>query len=984
MVLPKSNSSSTGANHSQSAPCLTESDWETSALLKRSIAFDESNAFYEEGTAWECETKKRKLLSAGDANAANGRLSRTSCSSIGGSNATAVGYWCPMSEHRVHISPLSGLDLIHFSYADSDTSSPTRSPSPSPRGSKTMVFEKTGTSTPSRCSTPSSGVWSSRTLLAKSGESSHSDGIKQQCDVPDDRRAASSAEFAVLASGISESIDVGMDGSNASTEGFNCGSGAVSNLLIPRSAMLASKVVTSVRPASCDRPVNGNTNGSAITNSNCHNSPDGSMSFNVIDRNGHEFASASTANGYMPAIFDSEKASTSKIPVVEALKPSTSETDLSDKQHGISPKMHTNKPSEPNTCLVCSVVCSRHAQYRGSKTMVFEKTGTSTPSRCSTPSSGVWSSRTLLAKSGESSHSDGIKQQCDVPDDRRAASSAEFAVLASGISESIDVGMDGSNASTEGFNCGSGAVSNLLIPRSAMLASKVVTSVRPASCDRPVNGNTNGSAITNSNCHNSPDGSMSFNVIDRNGHEFASASTANGYMPAIFDSEKASTSKIPVVEALKPSTSETDLSDKQHGISPKDVITNSSLKMTRKRVLSERGKAEASYPVIDRKTLFSSWRGSRLLQACYRNAGVGLLNYSNDCFLNAVLQMMVHTAPLARYVAELHSCSNCSHNCFVCAMGEHVRKALTSPGPFRANWIQPYLKKIFPTHMPGYQEDAHELLTLILDALDPTPPASAKQNAPSASTSNQFREQCSSTPMEQMFGGALRNEIRCFGCGENYINYERIRELNLGLRIHKRESIIGLNDLLADYFSNETLSSFDCKKCKQKTQAQRVTYVIRAPRVLVIQLKRFNAFGCKIRLPVSVEMNVKLDRFMYQPGVRTSYSLCGLIEHQGEGIDRGHYIAFVRGFDGKGWHCFDDELCQRVSVEEVCKRQGYVMMYTRSEQLFKSSPSFTKAMDAQQRCSNKHKISSESKTPLVTAARWRSAPTSAVGRKTAS
>ncbi|VDM43964.1 unnamed protein product [Toxocara canis] len=690
MVLPKSNSSSTGANHSQSAPCLTESDWETSALLKRSIAFDESNAFYEEGTAWECETKKRKLLSAGDANAANGRLSRTSCSSIGGSNE-------PPS-----LDPMLAVDKAgHLTDVD---------------------------------------------VCAGRRQSYQKDGIKQQCDVPDDRRAASSAEFAVLASGISESIDVGMDGSNASTEGFNCGSAAVSNLLIPRSAMLASKVVTSVRPASCDRP-----------------SP--------------RFC------GYQP------------------------------------------------------------------------------------------------------------------------------------------------------------------------------TRLKSRFC--------------------SPDGSMSFNVIDRNGHEFASASTANGYMPAIFDSEKASTSKIPVVEALKPSTSETDLSDKQHGISPKDVITNSSLKMTRKRVLSERGKAEASYPVIDRKTLFSSWRGSRLLQACYRNAGVGLLNYSNDCFLNAVLQMMVHTAPLARYVAELHSCSNCSHNCFVCAMGEHVRKALTSPGPFRANWIQPYLKKIFPTHMPGYQEDAHELLTLILDALDPTPPASAKQNAPSASTSNQFRcvhlrEQCSSTPMEQMFGGALRNEIRCFGCGENYINYERIRELNLGLRIHKRESIIGLNDLLADYFSNETLSSFDCKKCKQKTQAQRVTYVIRAPRVLVIQLKRFNAFGCKIRLPVSVEvssrlnlpmmldqlicsglisardtdpfelacikMNVKLDRFMYQPGVRTSYSLCGLIEHQGEGIDRGHYIAFVRGFDGKGWHCFDDELCQRVSVEEVCKRQGYVMMYTRSEQLFKSSP----------------------------------------------
>uniref|UniRef100_A0A914SIP5 Uncharacterized protein n=1 Tax=Parascaris equorum TaxID=6256 RepID=A0A914SIP5_PAREQ len=122
------------------------------------------------------------------------------------------------------------------------------------------------------------------------------------------------------------------------------------------------------------------------------------------------------------------------------------------------------------------------------------------------------------------------------------------------------------------------------------------------------------------------------------------------------------------------------------------LLTNGTLKAPRKRVLSERGEAEARYPVVDKRTLFNSWRGSH------------------------------------------------SHNCFVCAMGEHVRRAITSSGPFKAQWIQPYLKKIFPSHRPGYQEDAHELLTLILDALDSNPPAAAKQqNGPPTNTSNQFR-----------------------------------------------------------------------------------------------------------------------------------------------------------------------------------------------------------------------------------------------------
>lgn len=110
---------------------------------------------------------------------------------------------------------------------------------------------------------------------------------------------------------------------------------------------------------------------------------------------------------------------------------------------------------------------------------------------------------------------------------------------------------------------------------------------------------------------------------------------------------------------------------------------NGAIKIERKRVLSERGEAAAKFPVIDRQNLMMTWRDSRLIvciytfqdkknflipcpdsfalqKFCGRNCGVGLHNYSNDCFLNAVLQAMLHTAPLARYVAEQHDSTVCS------------------------------------------------------------------------------------------------------------------------------------------------------------------------------------------------------------------------------------------------------------------------------------------------------------------------------------
>ena len=43
-------------------------------------------------------------------------------------------------------------------------------------------------------------------------------------------------------------------------------------------------------------------------------------------------------------------------------------------------------------------------------------------------------------------------------------------------------------------------------------------------------------------------------------------------------------------------------------------------------------------------------------------------------------------------------------------------------------------------------------------------------------------------------------------------------------------------------------------RCRRKTQAQRSTRVLRAPNVLLVQLKRFTSFGSKIRTPVNLEV----------------------------------------------------------------------------------------------------------------------------------
>lgn len=46
-------------------------------------------------------------------------------------------------------------------------------------------------------------------------------------------------------------------------------------------------------------------------------------------------------------------------------------------------------------------------------------------------------------------------------------------------------------------------------------------------------------------------------------------------------------------------------------------------------------------------------------------------------------------------------------------------------------------------------------------------------------------------------------------------------------------------------------------RCARKTQAVRQTRVLKAPAVLIVQLKRFNAYGGKIRQPIAAEVRLE-------------------------------------------------------------------------------------------------------------------------------
>lgn len=103
-----------------------------------------------------------------------------------------------------------------------------------------------------------------------------------------------------------------------------------------------------------------------------------------------------------------------------------------------------------------------------------------------------------------------------------------------------------------------------------------------------------------------------------------------------------------------------------------------------------------------------------------RRIGAGLTNLGNTCFLNSTLQCLAYTPPLVNYLSSAehaHSCKQVGF-CMVCELQRHVRRCFENSGQA----IKPHaiLQKIklIAKHMHwGRQEDAHEFLRYVIDAM---------------------------------------------------------------------------------------------------------------------------------------------------------------------------------------------------------------------------------------------------------------------------
>ena len=358
----------------------------------------------------------------------------------------------------------------------------------------------------------------------------------------------------------------------------------------------------------------------------------------------------------------------------------------------------------------------------------------------------------------------------------------------------------------------------------------------------------------------------------------------------------------------------------------------------------------------------------------------GFVNLGNTCFLNSTLQCLAYLPPFCQTLLSLPKVVVPERNGLKRKLPQGKRITLILQSLFHQAHRSDLTKNVlYPKAMVsavptlgtggrrngyqfrhGRQEDAHEFLVHLLDAMHDgeLQEAGIDQHVSGWRDRLPIPRLDETTFIHRIFGGYFRSQVKCTNCGHRSNTYDPF--LDLALEV-SQASCRSLADAINEFTRKETLDSanrWKCSECKKKVCANKQLTVFRPPLSLCIQLKRFTYAGLglggfksgyfsgfgggagrfgggkKISKPIEFPANLKLP---LSDGRSCGYSLTGLVIHVGGSASSGHYTAYVKqpaanSTDAAAWYHMDDSFVEAVSEKTVLKqRDAYVLFYCRQE-----------------------------------------------------
>lgn len=191
-----------------------------------------------------------------------------------------------------------------------------------------------------------------------------------------------------------------------------------------------------------------------------------------------------------------------------------------------------------------------------------------------------------------------------------------------------------------------------------------------------------------------------------------------------------------------------------------------------------------------------------------------MMNVGNTCYLNSTLQALFHVPAIANWLmsdtVHMERCeeeNGTQGGCIICAMSKTLISSQQQQSAIRPYLVYSKLKSICKHLIMGRQEDAHEFLRYLVEAME----KAYLLRFRNYKDLDQFSKE--TTPPNQILGGYLKSAVRCLACGHVSTTFQHFEDLLLDIR--KADTV---EEALEGYFSRERLEDmgYKCESCKKK------------------------------------------------------------------------------------------------------------------------------------------------------------------------
>ena len=289
-----------------------------------------------------------------------------------------------------------------------------------------------------------------------------------------------------------------------------------------------------------------------------------------------------------------------------------------------------------------------------------------------------------------------------------------------------------------------------------------------------------------------------------------------------------------------------------------------------------------------------------------------------------------------------------------------------------STFVNGFISHIAPWFKLGKQEDSHEFLRLLIDAMQKS--CATSEDVPKTKSENDDDQAVASRESDgngegkgsedgakeypfRLFRGIVESNVQCGSCGVTSCKMDPIEDVGLEV-VSDGGQLADIDASFKRFIQSEDLDSYKCEKCEKVGKATKTSKLASIPPILTLHLKRFRygggAFGgdassrrggrstdaphgasgsAKIEGHVSFKSVMTIKSYCTEEFVKTSKlpGICRLfavIVHAGKNSHSGHYIAYVKS-TGKGdeWWKVDDAKVTKVSPSEVLSAEAYMLFY---------------------------------------------------------